>query len=412
VLVVEDNPELRRLLAATLGFDFQVTTAFDGQDGLEKALNSPPDLVLTDLMMPRMDGEGLVRELRSRPELASIPIVILTAKADEAVLVRLLSEGANDHVMKPFSTEELIARISNLVSLKRARDVLQRELVTTRGDVEELARELVRRRHELAIEVRERARAEEAAKVAVGLRDEFLSVASHELRTPLASLVLALRGIDKTSKDTTSDRTAALSARLTRFTDIAVRQGDRLARLVDELLDAARVDAGLLSLRMEELDLRKVVDQVVASAQPELSRARCSVSVEGEPCVPARGDRSKLEQVIVNLLSNAAKFGPGRPIEVSVAKRGSVVAFAVRDHGIGVDPTEHARIFKRFERAVSAHHYGGLGLGLYICNCIVEAHGGSIRVDSRPGDGSLFTVELPSAAPAPAGAAGEAQECL
>src|SRR5207249_2119956 len=149
VLVVEDNPDMNRFIAETLASEYRVATAFDGREGLEKAHALPPDLILTDVMMPRMRGDELLSELRAHTELATVPVVVLTAKADNDLRVKLLRAGAQDFLTKPFSAEELRARVANQVTLKRARDVLQQELASRTHDVGALAREVTDRQRQL-----------------------------------------------------------------------------------------------------------------------------------------------------------------------------------------------------------------------------------------------------------------------
>ncbi|HEY8942789.1 MAG TPA: HAMP domain-containing sensor histidine kinase, partial [Polyangiaceae bacterium] len=140
-----------------------------------------------------------------------------------------------------------------------------------------------------------------------------------------------------------------------------------------------------------------LVREVLSRLRPELDQARCEAIVRIRPQVLGSWDRSRLDQLITNLIVNAAKFGAGRPIEIEVGEQHGKAYVSVRDHGIGIPPEQQAHIFERFGRAVSATHYGGLGLGLYICRKIVEQHGGSIAVKSELGLGAVFIAELPSA---------------
>jgi len=176
------------------------------------------------------------------------------------------------------------------------------------------------------------------------------------------------------------------------------RQVTRLTKLVGDLLDVSRLAAGKLSLVPEDVELVALVRDVLERLEPELSRSQCAVSVQGDASVVGRWDRSRIDQVVTNLLSNAMKFGARKPIDIFICKEASVARLAVKDHGIGVGPGQQERIFDRFERGVSKD-YGGLGLGLHISRRIAEAHGGSIRVESREGEGSTFIVQLPCAGP-------------
>ena len=177
--------------------------------------------------------------------------------------------------------------------------------------------------------------------------------------------------------------------------EVAARQVARLTRLVDDLLDVSQIGAGRLRLRLERLDLLALVTDVHARLEGQLAQARCSLELRAQGPVVGLWDRSRIEQVVVNLLSNAMKYGIGARIEVDVQATPQNARLCVRDHGIGIAPEDQSRIFDRFERAVSERHYAGLGMGLWIVRKIVAAHNGSIRVESKPGAGALFTVELP-----------------
>ncbi len=248
-------------------------------------------------------------------------------------------------------------------------------------------------------DVTERRRTEEKAllyrkaQAEVRARDEFLSVASHELRTPVAALQLQLQTLKRVAERSRDEVPRAVSDRI----DSLERQTRRVAVLVGELLDLSRLRLGRLELRREEVDVSELAREVTAPFQEEGQGGR--VRVDAPAPAVGRFDRVRLEQVLVNLLANAVKFGEGKPIAVRVEAADGAVRLAVSDQGIGIGPEDHARIFGRFERAVSPQHFGGLGLGLFIVREIVEAHGGSVRVESAPGSGATFTVELPRSPP-------------
>ncbi|MCP3139939.1 sensor histidine kinase [Pyxidicoccus xibeiensis] len=242
---------------------------------------------------------------------------------------------------------------------------------------------------------RERAVREQALREtqeAVRARDEFLSVAAHELRTPLTSLRLHLQLLQRQ----VGVAQPALSAELAPRAQVLERQLSRLGSLVNTLLDVSRLAAGKLSLEPRELDLAQMVRQMVDAFAEEFSRAGSALSVHLDGPLMGSWDPLRVEQVLVNLLSNAVKYGAGRPVEVSLAGEGHTAVLAVKDHGIGISEDGMARLFGKFERAVSERHYGGLGLGLYITRQIVEAMGGSITVRSAQGQGSTFILRLPT----------------
>lgn len=227
---------------------------------------------------------------------------------------------------------------------------------------------------------------------AVEARDEFLSIASHELRTPLTALTLHLQTLLRRlrrsdEKLSTEDMVATVEA--------ANRLLARVAKMTNELLEVGRLAMGRLQLHREEMDLAASVREGVARFEQQLSSAACPVELRMDGTVTGRWDPVRLDQVIDNLLSNAAKYGAGKPVEVWLSERKERVVLEIRDHGIGVEPKDQARIFGQFERAVSWRRFGGFGLGLWIARRVVEAHGGTIRLTSAPGLGSTFTVELP-----------------
>ncbi len=235
-----------------------------------------------------------------------------------------------------------------------------------------------------------RARLWRKAKSEVRERDEFLSIASHELRTPVAALQLQLQMLQRAASRSTNELTHAIEEKV----DALERQTRRIGFLVGELLDVSRMRLGRLELVREEIDLSEVARDTVAHLRDEIEKSGSQLLLDLAP-TPGRFDRSRLEQVVTNLLANAAKFGRSKPITLHVAPDGPRARLRVTDRGIGIPAEDQARIFERFERAVTSQHFGGLGLGLYIARQIVEAHGGEIRIESAPGTGTSFVVVLP-----------------
>jgi len=240
----------------------------------------------------------------------------------------------------------------------------------------------------------ERARTAEA-EAALQDRDDFISVAAHELRTPLTALQLKLQSaqqmLDKLG-GTVSAQVTLVNTRI----EGALRQSHRLTELVERLLDVSRIVGGRLVVSVEECDLASLVGHVVDDLREQAHQRGSEVRYQPVGPVRWKCDPARLEQVAVNLLSNAIKYGSGKPIDVRVeATDEGGVRLSVTDRGIGIAPEDVDRIFARFERAAPVRHFGGLGLGLYVTRNIVEAHGGTIRVTSKPGEGSSFVVELP-----------------
>jgi PAS domain S-box-containing protein len=235
----------------------------------------------------------------------------------------------------------------------------------------------------------ERARLVRELREAVQAREDFLSVASHELRTPLTPIRLGIQSLQRSVRPEQMDE--RLSGRL----ETINRQVDRMDKLITELLDVSRITVGRMNLERERIDFSELLRLVLERFNNDLGRCGHSISGVGSRPVIGHWDRLRIDQVLTNLFSNAIKYGNGKPIETSVEINEDLLVFSIRDHGIGISADGQARIFDRFERLVSVRHYGGFGLGLWIVRQIVEAHGGNIRVDSQPNQGSRFTVELP-----------------
>ncbi|MDI1480310.1 AAA family ATPase [Polyangium sp. y55x31] len=307
---------------------------------------------------------------------------ILGATSVDAEHCRILRElGSTTAMYVPLMAR---GQISGAVTLVSA------DLVPPYGPADlDVAEELS---HRAAIAM-DNARLYRATQEAVRMRDEFIAVASHELRTPMTSLGLSLQSLLRASRSQPPTAHKPNEDIIRR----ACRQSDRMNRLIDELLDVSRFDSGHIALETTDVDLCALVHEVVARFDLDLKRSRCPVRIHGEAPVIGVWDRSRLEQVVTNLLGNAIKFGGGKPITIAVRKEAGSARLVVSDEGIGIAPDQQARIFERFGRAVSVRHYGGLGLGLYICRRIAEAHGGSIRVESGQGIGATFEVELPGA---------------
>jgi PAS domain S-box-containing protein len=365
VLVVEDNPEMKAFVASALRRQHRVATANDGEEGLEKALSLRPDLIVSDIMMPRLSGEEMTREVRRHHELDDVPILLLSARADDEARVRLLRSGAQDYLVKPFATEELLARAAGLVARKREAEARLHENYA-----------LLQKAH---------AELQEADR----RRTEFLSMLSHELRNPLAAIsnvtAILVRGATEPS------RTRSLHAMLE-------RQTRHLSRMVDDLLDVARITRGKIQIRKELVALDELVRQAADDARAMMDAKAHHLTVSAGHEITVDGDAARLREVLGNLLENAAKYtDPGGQVAVELEREGNEAVIRVRDNGAGMDSALLPHVFELFTQGprALARSEGGLGIGLALVKRLVEMHGGNVAVESDAGRGSEFTVRLP-----------------
>jgi PAS domain S-box-containing protein len=242
-----------------------------------------------------------------------------------------------------------------------------------------------------ATDIDDQKRAEDLLREAVIVRDDFLSVASHELRTPLTALKLEVSNLLRLARLDAGSERARLIAKVERID----AQATRLRAFIDDLIDVARLAAGHLELHVGPIDLAALAGEVGARFIDEAARLGSTLVIDAREQAIGHWDRERLEQVVSNLLSNAVKYGDGKPIDVTVRTEGGVAQLVVRDRGLGIAARDQDRIFGRFERAASSGNFGGIGLGLWIVKQIVGVFGGTIKVESALGTGSVFTVELP-----------------
>jgi len=366
VLVVDDDCEDAELLGRELGrggYDVELKRV-DTDADLRRALASASwDVILCDFVLP---GFGAVPALAIVQEGGDdIPFIVVSGAVDEVAAVDILKAGAHDFVLKH--------------RLARLLPAINREL------------------KEAEIR-RERRQALEDLKAAVRVRDEFLSIASHELRTPLTALSLQIefairlaQGRARRSQQSADETREEMGWRLVR----AARQADRLAALIDTLLDVSRIASGHLVVNRQSGELTAIVADVVDRARPSAAASATEIELHADTVVSGAWDLLLIETVVSNLVANAIKFGAGKPVAVTVSMLGPVARLMVVDQGIGIALADQHRIFGRFERAVSAATFGGFGLGLWIVRQVVEAHAGTIEVSSSPGEGTSFVVELP-----------------
>ena len=321
-------------------------------------------LVLSDVMMPQIDGFGLLRELRADPETAELPVILLSARAGEESRIEGIHAGADDYLVKPFSKRELLACIEGQLRLARVRREARKSLEESREALAESDRR----------------------------KDEFLATLSHELRNPLAPLRNALQVM----------RIAGQAGQdLTPVCQMMERQVNHLVRLVDDLLEMSRISRGTLELRTERVDLNVIAANALEVNDPSIQSRGHEVHVSLSPApVWVRGDPVRLTQAIGNLLNNAAKYTDlNGKIWLSVRRDGADALISVRDNGAGISADALGRVFDLFHRGDRIGDGSGLGIGLTLVRTLVQMHGGRVTAQSEgPGLGSEFTVRLPLAA--------------
>jgi signal transduction histidine kinase len=392
VLVVEDNPDMREFVGSTLGASCVVATAADGEEGVARALALRPDLVVTDLMMPRMGGEQLVQALRARPEFDNTPVMLLTARDDDALRVQLLASGAQDYLSKPFLPQELVARARNLVAMKKVGDTLRAELSGASGDIEALAQALALKHRQLQTALESAEVAREQAERANEVKSHFLGMVSHELRTPLSTIQLNAQLLARASP---AAEPAPPDPRIERLT----RAARQMSALVEGLLEYTRTESARVTARLESTDLAALARDVVeAHADSVTAGVRLALEPPPEDLPPLLTDPRLLRVVMSNLVSNALKFTSQGRVTVRLEHSMGWHLFEVTDTGIGIAPDDLARIFLPFEQIepVQRKSIPGVGLGLALVRQIVENLGGKVALASALNSGSTFRVLLPS----------------
>jgi signal transduction histidine kinase len=377
ILLADDNRDMRDYLARLLSVHWTVEAVADGEEALAALGRTRPDLVLADVMMPRLDGFGLLARIRADAATRALPVILLSARAGEEARVEGLERGADDYLVKPFSARELVARVNATLELARVRAEALRTQETLARDLQAKTADL----EAVLATLRETNRQ----------KDEFLAMLGHELRNPLA----AVRNAVATASMDVARRPRALA--------IARRQTDQLGRLIDDLLDVARITQGRIPLRKERVLLGEVLERALDNVRPVIESRGLVLQVAMGP-VPLRveGDPARLEQVFVNLLGNAAKYTePGGRITLEAARDGDAAVVRVRDTGVGIAPDMLPRLWDLFTQADRSldRAQGGLGIGLTIARRLVELHGGRIAAHSEGvGRGAEFVVRLPAVA--------------
>lgn len=409
ILLVDDQPGrllTYRTILEPLGEE--LVDAASGMEALKLLMEDEYAVILLDVNMPVMDGFETATLIHQHPRFENTPIIFVTAvNVSDLDRLRGYKLGAVDYVMVPVIPEIMRTKVSVLVELYRKRRELQslnasleaahrelqlekaRELERLNASLRDANAKLEQRNKELLAENAERMRAEQRLREADQRKDEFLATLAHELRNPLAPLqnALAVRRLREPD-----DRDPLLA--------MMERQLSLLVRMIEDLLDIARITRGKLNLRRASTSLQDVVAAAIDTARPLIEQGGHALEIQlPETLLPLEADHARLAQVFANLLNNAAKYSePGGRIEFAATDDGSEVVVSVRDAGIGLTAEQMATVFEPFRQVDTTveRSQGGLGIGLTLVQRLVEMHGGRVEVHSEGlGRGSTFRVHLP-----------------
>uniref|UniRef100_UPI001F262974 hybrid sensor histidine kinase/response regulator n=1 Tax=Hassallia byssoidea TaxID=482630 RepID=UPI001F262974 len=353
ILLVDDNADMRDYVARLLQKQWQVQAVANGAAALAAVCEQPPDLVLTDVMMPEMDGFQLLSALRADPKTKGIPIILLSARAGEEAAIEGLQAGADDYLIKPFSARELLTRVESHLHSYR----LRQELFSNR------------------------------------FKDEFIATVTHELHAPLVAILGWTRLLRSKALD---------EATVLRALDTIERNAKNQAKLIENLLDISTIISGNVCLARQPVKLTEIIEEVINTSSNAKEKKIHIVKTFQATCQQndtVFGDRDRLQQIVRELLANAIKFTPkGGVIEVWFDAIASQATLQIKDTGVGISAEFLPYVFDRFTQAEvpSRHSPGGLGLGLAIARQLVQLHKGTIEVASEGvGRGATFIVKLP-----------------
>jgi signal transduction histidine kinase len=387
LLIVDDLPENLLALEASIRDErYSIHQASSGEEALSLLLEHEFALAILDVQMPGMNGFELAELIRGMARTRHLPIVFVSAAGKELdYAFKGYENGAVDFLYKPLDAYAVKSKVQVFVDLYRQRTELRRQLA---------ALEESRRRQQALVAELQTAQVD--LQRAVKMRDEFMSMVVHELRTPLSVLAMEVRvrqhqveagNMDFFSQD-----------KLAKMLERDQRQVRSLTRLIDDMLDVSQIQHGKLSVRRGRCDLTAMLRRVVAEVQGQRGDVEITLDPDSD-CAEISGewDEFRLEQVVVNLLTNALRYGGGQPVAVELRQVPGAAVIRVRDRGVGIAPEDLSRVFEQFVRVGERNRVAGLGLGLYITKQLVEAHGGTIGAESALGEGSTFTVTLPTA---------------
>ncbi|WP_448092761.1 hybrid sensor histidine kinase/response regulator [Pseudomonas lini] len=384
LLIVDDLPEnLLALEALIRREDRIVYKALSADEALSLLLQHEFAMAILDVQMPGMNGFELAELMRGTEKTKNIPIVFVSAAGRELnYAFKGYESGAVDFLHKPLDVHAVKSKVNVFVDLYRQSKAMKHQveaLEQSRREQEALLKQLQNTQNEL--------------EQAVRMRDDFMSIVAHEVRTPLNGLILETQ---LRKMHLARDNAAAFTLdKMHTMVDRDERQIKSLIRLIEDMLDVSRIRTGKLSIRPSRFDLVQLVNNLLQNFAPQVEAAESSVTLTAEQPVMGHWDEFRIEQVISNLLTNALRYGAKSQIDVRVYNQDGQALVEVQDRGIGISEENQQRIFQQFERVSAKAVVAGLGLGLFISEQIVAAHGGSITVESRIGEGALFRVCLP-----------------
>ncbi|VEF11234.1 response regulator receiver Signal transduction histidine kinase [Pseudomonas fluorescens] len=384
LLIVDDLPEnLLALEALIKREDRTVYKALSADEALSLLLQHEFAMAILDVQMPGMNGFELAELMRGTEKTKNIPIVFVSAAGRELnYAFKGYESGAVDFLHKPLDIHAVKSKVNVFVDLYRQSKAMKQQveaLEQARREQEALLQQLQSTQREL--------------EQAVRMRDDFMSIVAHEVRTPLNGLILETQ---LRKMHLARDNAAAFTLdKMHAMVDRDERQIKSLIRLIEDMLDVSRIRTGKLSIRPNRFDLVQLVSNLLQNFAQQIEAAETEVSFTAPEPVEGNWDEFRIEQVVTNLITNALRYGGRSPIQVRVYRDDDEARIEVQDHGIGISAENQKRIFQQFERVSAKTVVAGLGLGLFISEQIVAAHGGSIVVESEINEGALFRVCLP-----------------
>ncbi len=384
VLIIDDNADVREYVGSILSDTYQIATAHDGWDGLEKARSLKPDLILSDVMMPKMDGHELCRRLKADADLQFTPLILLTARATNEMKLEGLEKGADDYMTKPFNARELKARVGNLIRLYEQENALKSLNESLEDKVQEQFEVMLRDRREYETRLLD---AKEKAEASERLKSAILDNVSHEFRTPVSVILGCADIIAQDAPHAFKD-----------FASDIKQNSQRLMRTLDSLLTLSQLEARTRAVNLQPLNLSDLVQAALMPYQEVAQERGLTLRFEAstDDNLVVNLDAEAVRYIVENLINNALKFTDEGGVRVDVQRDGETVHLRVEDTGIGIDTDFLPHLFEAFTQESSGwtRTYEGTGLGLTITKRLTELMGGTISVETEKGRGCVFTASF------------------